>query len=90
METFAPSVMVNGRTVEPPGWMWVLGFALRGCDWALRECETERFKTAARTWMKERDDHNRAGMIRMYEKKLAELRAELSDAQPSVGRGVHA
>jgi hypothetical protein len=27
---FAPSVVVDGRTVQPEGWMWVLSFALAG------------------------------------------------------------
>jgi hypothetical protein len=35
--SFAPGVMVGGTRVEPPGWMWILGFALARCDWALDE-----------------------------------------------------
>lgn len=35
METFSPTVMVDGFVVKPEGWMWVLAFALGGCGWAL-------------------------------------------------------
>jgi len=34
--SFAPTVvMPGGRTVTPEGWMWVLGFAMAGCKWAI-------------------------------------------------------
>lgn len=78
-ETFAPCVMVDGRTFEPPGWMWVLGFALSGREWAIREAETEAFKAVMRTWLKARDDHHRAGMIRDLERRLAELKIDLNE-----------
>ena len=28
--SFAPSVIVDGRTITPAGWMWVISFALAG------------------------------------------------------------
>lgn len=49
----SPTVLVhdgygNEYTVNPPGWMWVLAFALRGVPWALEEIESGRCDTAAK------------------------------------------
>jgi hypothetical protein len=48
VERFAPTVVMDGRTVTPEGWMWVLGFALGGCEWAIKEANTESFKKMVR------------------------------------------
>lgn len=50
-ERIAPSVVVrdehgNERTVHPPGWMYVLAFALRGVPWAVEEIESGRCDAA--------------------------------------------
>ena len=47
----APTVLVrddygNEHTVTPPGWMWVLGFAIRGVPWAVEEIESGRCDAA--------------------------------------------
>lgn len=49
--TFAPGVVVRDewgteRTVHPPGWMYVLAFALRGVPWAVAEIESGRCDAA--------------------------------------------
>lgn len=36
-ERFAPGVVIDGRRVEPPGWVWVLAFARAGCPWAVEK-----------------------------------------------------
>jgi hypothetical protein len=51
MASFAPTVLIDGQTVTPPGWMWVLAYAAAGCKWAMRECETDAWKAAVRQWM---------------------------------------
>ena len=82
-ESFAPSVVIGGRTVEPPGWMWVFAFALAGCSWAIKECEPESFKDAARGWLRARDRHHLNGAVRHHEAELARLLHEVAqlDAQ---------
>lgn len=30
-----PSVLINGMTYYPPGWVYILAFALAGCQWAI-------------------------------------------------------
>lgn len=51
---FSPSVALkDGRTYTPPNWMWVIGFALGGCDWAIKIADTEDFRTKVRLWLSE-------------------------------------
>jgi len=54
IESFAPTVLIDGKTITPPGWMWVFAFAIGGCEWAIRECDTEKFKTQVRQWLKDK------------------------------------
>ncbi len=93
-ESFAPSVVIDGRTVEPPGWMWVLAFALGGCTWAIKECESESFKEAVRGWIRDRKRHHLRGARRHhYEREverlaeaLAQLDAQLPTDTPTEGK----
>jgi hypothetical protein len=39
MTKFAPTVLVDGYTYTPPGWMWLLAFAREGVEWAKRDLE---------------------------------------------------
>lgn len=34
-----PSVLIDGATYFPPGWAYVLAFALKGVPWAVAELE---------------------------------------------------
>jgi len=79
-ESFAPSVVVPGwGTYEPPGWMWVLGFALGGCEWAIKEAGTEEFREIAREWYRQQDIDNRERYVAKLEKQLDRARAELEE-----------
>jgi hypothetical protein len=44
IETMHPSVVVDGVTVVPEGWMWILGFAMAGIPWAVAEAEKPEFQ----------------------------------------------
>lgn len=79
-ESFAPSVVVPGLgTVTPPGWMWVLGFALGGCEWAIKEAGTEEFREIAREWYRQQNIANQEEFVGRLEKQLARARAELEE-----------
>ena len=79
MEKFAPTVHVPGLgTYQPPGWMWVLGFALGGCEWAIREAGTEAFRETARQWYRDRKRSRLADYVVDLEEKLAEARCRLA------------
>lgn len=55
MERFAPGVMIDGERYEPPGWMWILAFALAGVPWAVEEIKRDEpaFKALIRAWLRE-------------------------------------
>ena len=77
-ESFAPSVVVPGwGTYEPPGWMWVLGFALGGCEWAIKEAGTEEFREIAREWFRQQKIDNMKDHVAKLEKQLDRARVEL-------------
>ena len=42
-EHFAPSVMIDGNSVQVEGWMVVLAFAIRGIPWAVKEALDPKF-----------------------------------------------
>ena len=72
-----PGVIIDGQTVHPPGWMWVLGFAIGGCEWAIKACETNDWKNQAREWFKDRDKSRLEAQIARTEKELQRLKEEL-------------
>ena len=55
IEKFAPSILVDGQTVTPDGWMWVVGFALAGCGWAIKEANDPEFRKRIAGYMLERN-----------------------------------
>ena len=70
-ESFAPTVtMPGGGTVAPEGWMWVLGFALAGCEWAIEAAERDGLHQKAM-------DYRRRQRIYWQEQKVAEAEARL-------------
>jgi len=48
MDNFAPTIKIDGQTITPKGYAWVLGFALAGCDWAIKEASKPEFLDAIR------------------------------------------
>lgn len=77
MARFAPSVVLDGTTITPPGWMWVLGFAIGGCEWAVRECQTDAWKEAARQWFRERTVHEIAQETAAFHQRIGALSRQL-------------
>ena len=35
-----PGIIIDNQTYYPPGWMWILAFALKGIPWAIQEMES--------------------------------------------------
>ncbi len=42
LESIRPGVVIDGVTYFPPGWMYVLAFALRGFQWAIDDIASGR------------------------------------------------
>lgn len=75
---FAPSVVVDGRTVRPEGWMWVLGFALAGVPWAVETASTDEFRERCRAGLKAMRDREAESEIAHLERRIAALKAGLT------------
>lgn len=76
-ETIAPSVMINGRSYTPPGWMWIVAFAIGGAEWALKQVDTQEFHETVQTWIAEHKCQNLEKQIADCEQHLAKLRQDL-------------
>ncbi len=78
VEKFAPTItMPGGNVVQPPGWAWVLGFAIGGCQWAIDEIDSPEFKARYRLWHEENNKLRVEEEIQELEAKIARLKAKL-------------
>jgi hypothetical protein len=84
--SFAPSVIVGGRTVTPTGWMWVLGFALGGCEWAVTEASKPEFRAQVADWMRDRKRAEAEQEIAALEQRIANIRASMTPNAADKGR----
>lgn len=74
-EFITPRVTLpDGRVYAPPGWMYILAFALRGIPWAVEAALKPSFDAGVREWI--REERNRE-YIESLEAEIAELRASL-------------
>lgn len=77
IEKFAPSVKLGRDTVTPPGWMWILGFALGGCEWAIKEADKPEFRAMVRRDLRRRKREELVSALKEHESRAEELRAEI-------------
>jgi hypothetical protein len=54
MESIRPGVVINGKTFYPPGWMYLLAYAIRGFDWAIKDLEKSEVKQQIKDYLKEK------------------------------------
>lgn len=66
---FAPTVMIDGRVYTPKGWEWVLAFAIRGCEWAIKEANTLEFRRKILQSLKEDKEKEKAEAHQEVENK---------------------
>ena len=83
--SFAPSVVVDGRTVTPAGWMWVISFALAGCEWAVTEASKPEFRKQVADWMRERKRVEAEQEIAALEQRIANIMASMTHSAKTVG-----
>jgi hypothetical protein len=80
--SFAPTVtMPGGGTVTPEGWMWVLGFAMAGCEWAIEAAERDGLQQKAMDYRRRQRIYWQEDEIRELEARLAQARKQLADLQ---------
>jgi len=75
---FAPAIRVDGVTVTPKGYAWVLAFALAGCDWAIKEASKPEFLPAVRTSLKRDVVVKLEAEISRYELRISKLKEDIA------------
>ena len=78
MESFAPAIVVDGKTVTPKGYEWVLGFALRGCDWAIKKAREPEFLEVIRADVKKDVIKRLEMIITDYEQRILEIKLDIN------------
>ena len=76
-ESIYPSIVIDGETYYPSGWMWVLAFAIRGKLWAIEECEKSWFKEAVKKYLNDKKNHEIQEVIDRHLKEIERLKKEL-------------
>ena len=77
VEKFSPSIVIDGKVIHPPGWVYVLAYAVAGCEWAIKEVETPEFKAIVKQYRDERHNNEVLAEIDALEKRLAKLKASI-------------
>jgi hypothetical protein len=75
-QSFSPAVKIGPATVTPPGWMWLLGFAMGGCDWAIQQASTPEFKAQVRAHLEAQKQLQVDEQMVDLDKRLTELKAQ--------------
>jgi hypothetical protein len=78
MTKFAPTIMVDGRSVAPEGWMWVLCFALAGCEWAVVEADKPEFREFVAAWIQRHKRDEALQEIAALEDRIDNIKASLN------------
>jgi len=77
MSNFAPTVMVDGRVVTPQGWMWVVGLALAGCEWAVVEASKPDFREQVASWLLTEQRAKALQEIAALEQRIASIKDKM-------------
>lgn len=73
-----PSVMIDGRSFTPPGWLWVLAFAVAGCPWAVEEASRPSFRARIQEYLVHERQTALEDSLRQALADVDRLKAELS------------
>lgn len=77
VKSFAPAIIVEDKTVTPKGYEWVLGFALSGCDWAIKKASEPEFLEMIRVDLKQEAVARLEMLIKQYEYKISKMKSDL-------------
>lgn len=70
---FAPTAVVDGVTVTPEGWMWILALAINGIDWAVKQVDDPAFDMRGRI-----ADYKRRQRLHQVDLQIEELEQRLA------------
>ncbi|MCK5680188.1 hypothetical protein KAI46_05185 [bacterium] len=75
-KNFAPTVNIDGRTITPKGYVWVLGFAFAGCEWAIKKASEPEFIEKIRADLQREKRSMLKFEIERYELKIEYLKEQ--------------
>jgi hypothetical protein len=79
-ESFAPSVrMSNGNIITPPGWVWILAFAIGGCEWAVREASKPEFRERIKSELKSAQKRTLESIKKKHQEEIDRMDKYLQD-----------
>ena len=76
-KSFKPGVMIDGRVVYPPGWVFVMGFASAGCDWAIEKMSDPEYLEFIERYKEQDEAENLNCEIDRLEKQINQLKVNL-------------
>ena len=79
VESFAPTVIVDGKGYTPKGYHWILGFALGGCQWAIDIADTPEFKAKVIRDLKDEKIKDLEFTIKSYKSKIEGYTKEIKN-----------
>lgn len=75
---FSPSIVVDGITITPKGYEWILGFAMHGCEWAIKEASKPEFLEMIRVNLKQETIKKLEIIIEKYKKEIKEVEKRIA------------
>jgi hypothetical protein len=78
-ESFAPTIIMDGKGYQPKGHEWILGFALGGCQWAIDIAETQEFKDKVIAYLKEEKRQTYKDHINYLISEIEQYETKLND-----------
>lgn len=76
--TFAPTIVLDGRTVQPEGWMWTLGFAMAGVQWAVDAAAQPEFAARVAAYRKRCREDEALQQIAYHQREIKRHNAVLN------------
>jgi len=72
VERFAPTVVIDRKTVTPESWMWILAYAMAGVPWAIETAISEEYDLRGRMldYERRKKKYHLGNMIEYHEKSL--------------------
>lgn len=77
IESFSLSVLIDGRTYYPPGWMYIFAFTMRGIKWAMEEVEKPEFDKVVKEWLKTQYNLKLEVQINQHMQEIKFLQSQL-------------
>lgn len=79
VEHIKPGVVIDGKTVYPAGYVWVLAFAFGGCQWAIDEANKPEFREMVKADLKAKRSASLHRAIAEHEAAIERIRKEIAD-----------